>query len=127
MEYMQQASAVKYEGRCSSVPSFSALFECTCAHSMRALLLQQPLCSCAKSVTITRVPDARPAALRFRRNGSGKPSLSWPAALDRSDGAALHFNLSHTDDLMGESAYLTAECMSPQPAPGVMDRPHSKP
>ena len=45
----------------------------------------------------------RPAGLQFQRNGSGKPALTWPAALEHSDGAALHFNLSHTRGLMGEA------------------------
>ena len=57
-------------------------------------------------------PFCRPTGLRFHRNGSGKPALTWPAALDHCDGAALHFNLSHTRGLMGETQYMLVWSLS---------------
>jgi hypothetical protein len=73
---------------------------------------------------MTYVPRASPAALRFQRNGTGKPLLSWPAALNHSGGAALQFNLSHTRDLIGESGRCFPSpqlCMSIQPTPAVRE------
>jgi len=57
----------------------------------------------ANRMSSVHVWRCRPAALRFQRNGSGKPALTWPAALEHCNGAALHFNLSHTRGLMGEA------------------------
>ena len=47
-----------------------------------------------------------PQALSFARNPAGKPHLQWEGALTTQQrGVPLHFNLSHTATLLGETSF----------------------